>query len=365
MLIGIDGNEANITRRVGVNQYAFDLLHALHDLPETPEFVIYLKSPPLPDLPAARPGWSYRVIPFPKLWTQTRLPFDLYTHFPRPDVFFTPSHYAPRWSPMPAVISVMDLGFLSTRSQFTAKDFNQLKHWTEYSVARAAKVLAISEFTRQDVIKFYHRRPEDVIVTHLAYDDKMFKPVSNPAVLKKFGITGKYFLFLSSLKPSKNVEGLIRAYHQFKLSSAGPVPKLVIAGKKAWLFDQIFALVKDLQLEADVIFTGFVAETDVPPLMTQSAAFILPSFFEGFGIPVLEAMACGTPVVVSRVASLPEVAGSAGIYIDPYNLDSICAGLTEALGKNRRKYITAGLTQVRQFSWVKTAQKTLEVLTSC
>ncbi len=146
MLIGIDGNEANITHRVGVNQYAFGLLHALSLVKSNHKFIIYLKAPALPDMPPEAAGWQYRIIPFPKLWTQIRLPWDLYTHKPRPDVFFSPSHYAPRWSPVPTVISIMDLGFLQSPGQFTAKDFNQLKNWTAYSAGHAAKIIAISEY---------------------------------------------------------------------------------------------------------------------------------------------------------------------------------------------------------------------------
>lgn len=364
MLIGIDGNEANIRNRVGVNQYAFDLLHALYTSRTSHQFVIYLKHPPLTDLPPARKFWDYRVIPFPKLWTQTRLPWDLFTHTPRPQVFFSPSHYAPRWAPMPSVISIMDLGFLSSKDQFTAHDYNQLTSWTAYSVSRAKKILAISEFTRQDVIAHYKKNPDDVIVTHLAHDPDLFKPTSGPTVPKKYGITRPYFFFLSSLKPSKNIEGLIRAFSQFKKTGGDQHIMLAVAGKKAWLYDQIFALTKELHLEEDVIFLGFVDKADVPALITEARAFVMPSFFEGFGITVLEAMACGTPAVVSKVASLPEVAGNAGIYVDPTDITSIATGLKTALGPQRQKYITAGFRQVKKFSWANTAAKTLQVLES-
>src|SRR5689334_17338950 len=134
MIIGIDANEANLTtKRVGINLYAFDLLHALYELNTSHQFVIYLNSQKLIDLPLERTGWQYRIIPFPKLWTQTRLPFDLFFHTPGPDVSFSMTHYAPRIAPMPTVVSIMDLGFLKTPEQLTAKDFNQLKSWTEYS----------------------------------------------------------------------------------------------------------------------------------------------------------------------------------------------------------------------------------------
>lgn len=357
MLIGIDANEANLTRnRVGINQYAFDLLHAIYDLKTDHQFVIYLKTPPLDDLPKIRKSWSYRTIPFPKLWTQTRLPFDLYTHKPRPDVFFSMTHYAPRWSPVPTVVAIMDLGFLQTPEQFTAKDFNQLKSWTGYSVKQAARVITISEYTKKDIIKYYGSK--NITVTYPGYDQKLFKPTKNPEILSKYDIKEPYFLFLSSLKPSKNVEGLIRAFAKLNIEHL----TLVISGKKGWLYDQIFQTVRDLHLENRVLFTGFVDETDVPVLMTNASAFVMPSFFEGFGIPVLEAMACGTPVVISRVASLPEVAGGAGIYVDPLDTASISSGLQIAIGPKKHEFVKLGLERVKSFSWAKSARQTLACL---
>lgn len=355
MLIGIDANEANLTsNRVGINQYAFDLLHALYNLKTDHQFVIYLKNPTQADLPLPKSSWSYRILPFPKLWTQTRLPWDLFIHSPRPDIFFSMTHYAPRWSPVPTVVAVMDLGFLQSPGQFTAKDLNQLTSWTSYSVHQAYRVIAISENTKKDIVSAYHIDRDKIIVTYLGYDSRLFKPTNRPSVLTKYGISKPYFLFLGSLKPSKNVEGLVRAF-----SSMPQDYNLVIAGKKGWLYDQIFALVRHLGLESRIIFTGFVEEEEVPVLMSLSQAFVMPSFYEGFGIPVLEAMACGTPVVTSRVASLPEVAGNAAIYVDPTDALSISRGLNIALSSERSRFVKAGLERVKSFSWDKCARQTL------
>lgn len=355
MLIGIDANEANLTPNlVGINEYAFNLLHALCELRTQHSFVIYLKTKPNKNLPPEKANWHYRVIPFPKFWTQTRLPFDLFTHHPRPDVFFSMTHYAPRFAPMPTVVAIMDLGFLQTPDQFTPRDFNQLKSWTAYSVKNAAKVIAISEYTKKDIIKNYHKSPADIVVTLLGYNAKLFKQTNQPKKPSK----KPYILFLSSLKPSKNVEGLIRAFYELRTMNY----ELVIAGKKAWLYEKIFDLVKQLGLENTVKFTGFVDEATKVTLMQEASAYVLPSFHEGFGIPVLEAMACGTPVVVSNVASLPEVGGDAAVYVDPYNTESIAQGIIDAIGPERSRRVKRGLKRVKLFSWAKTAQATLQCL---
>lgn len=359
MFIGIDANEANLTaNRVGVNQYAFELLKALYSLKTDHTFIIYLKNAPKDDLPKARKGWTYRVIPFPKLWTQTRLPWDLYTHTPRPDLFFSMGHYAPRFSPVPTVVAIMDLGFLQTPDQFTPKDFNQLKHWTEYSVRQAKKVIAISEHTKKDVIKEYKKSAKDVVVTPLAYDKQLFTPTRDQKILTKYGISEPYLLYLGSLKPSKNLVRLVKAFAQIDDQKL----KLVIAGKKAWLFEEIFEEVRKLKLIDRVIFTGFVEEKEKPVLMTHAAAFVMPSLYEGFGIPVLEAMACGTPVVVATIASLPEVGGDAAIYVDPLSVESIAKGISTALGPGGKTFAAKGAKRVQSFSWSKCAQETLTCL---
>lgn len=369
MLIGIDANEANLTRqRVGVNRYAFDLLWAIYQLQSVHEFVIYLKTPCQSDLPPHRLGWNYRIIPFPKFWTQTRLPWDLYTHRPRPDVFFSVTHYAPRFCPIPSVVAVMDLGFLKSPEQFTVRDFNQLKNWTAYSVRHARKIICISRSTRHDVIKYFHKDPRDIHVTYPAYVAERFFPVKDNKIitptLNKYGIKTPYVIFLSSLKPSKNAEGLIRAFAEFVKHPPFTAYHLVIAGKKAWKYDSVFNLVEELKLGNRVVFTGFVEEEDPPVLMSAAAAYVLPSFYEGFGIPVVEAMACAVPVVVSRVASLPEVAGPAGIYINPNSWESILAGLRTACGPRRSRFVKLGLERVKLFNWNKTADQTLRIIES-
>lgn len=361
MLIGIDANEANLTlQRVGINQYAFDLLSALYQTPASHSFVIYLKTPPRTDLPLPRSGWNYRILPFPKLWTQTRLPFDLFVHQPRPDVFLSLTHYAPRWSPIPTVVCVMDLGFHYFPKQFTPRDIQQLHRWTSYSVSQAKKIITISEFSKNDIAKIYHIAPKNISVVYPGFDTSQFHPQINSPIFQKYQLGKKYVLFLSSLKPSKNVANVIAAFNMVN----DPHLQLVITGKKAWMYNEIFSEVKASPLSKQIIFTDYIPETDVPNLISAARALLMPSFYEGFGLPVLEAMACGTPVVVSRAASLPEVAGEAGIYVDPYSPSSIAAGIKVSLSQERRKYIKFGLRQAIKFDWTKAVSQTLSTLES-
>jgi glycosyltransferase involved in cell wall biosynthesis len=377
MLIGVDGNEANIKQRVGSNQYAYELLKALYRLKNPHQWVIYLRDQPIKEMPPVRKNWSYRVFGPKKFWTQWRLPFDLYLHRPQPDIFFSPGHYAPRFCPVPLVASIMDLGYLRFPEQFTRKDLYQLTNWTAHSVKTANHLLAISKATKNDIIERYQIPKDRITVTYPGYDEKKFQiPNSKFQINKikeKYKIEGDYLLFLSTLKPGKNIEGLIEAFklvvsdqwlaigNKSPVTSHRPPLTLVIAGKKGWLYQTIFEKVKQLGLEDKVIFTGFVDEEEVPALMAGAKVFVLPSFWEGFGIPVIEALACGVPVIVSNVGSLPEVVGSAGVMIDPHEPVKIAQGIEKAI-KERKELVEKGLKQAKKFSWEKCAEQTMKIL---
>lgn len=379
LIIGIDGNEANVKNRVGVNEYAFGLLSALEKLPEAEKhkFIIYLKEQPLPNMPKTREGWRYEVLQGGSFWVIRKLMFHLWFSKRRPDVFFSPSHYAPLLLPIPMVVSIMDLGYLRFPEQFKKYDFYQLKYWGLWSMRVAKKILAISESTKRKILEHYPWASGKVYVTYPGYDRKNFQfprqrrgspeaALSSFQINKvknKYGITGEYILFLSTLKPSKNVEGLLEAFRLLLAEREAQNLNLVIAGKKGWLFESIFKKVKELGLENFVIFTDFVSEEDKPALLAGAKVFVSPSFWEGFGIHVLEAMAVGTPVVASRVGSLPEVVGDAGILVDPKKPQDIAFGIKKAI-KDYDKFSKAGIFQAEKFTWEKTASQTLDILES-
>ncbi len=374
MIIGIDGNEANLNNRVGVNQYGFELMHALQKLQKKGRLkhkvIVYLKNPPLADMPERTHLWDYEVLQGGGFWIGRKLSPHLIFSKYRPDIFFTPSHYVPFFSPMPRVCAIMDLGYLEFSDQFKKSQLWQLKHWSAYSISVSKAIIAISESTKKDIVRHYPSASEKVTVTHLGYDnEKFYNNISTEVVrrvAKKYSIVNgpkSYVLFLSTLKPSKNVVGLISAWA--KLSHQFNQMNLVIAGKKGWLYDDIFQKVKSLGLVGNVVFTDYVDEKDKPALIAGSKVFVLPSFWEGFGLDAVNAMACGVPVVVSKVGSLPEVVGDAGILVDPYNISSIRAGIKKVLELDEgkyREYISKGLKQAKNFSWEETAKKTVKVL---
>lgn len=371
MIIGIDGNEANIENRVGVPQYAFEILCGLYRMERQKKnkhkFIIYLKNHPRKDLPRQNSFWRYKVIPGSSFWVLSKLmPYLLIN--PEPQVLFSPSHYLPPYTRMPRVCTIHDLGYLEYSAQFKRYDFWQLKIWSAISIIVSKCIIAVSNSTKKDIVRHYPFASNKIFIAYHGYDKSRFnneiegKDVRR--VRKKYGIPKDYLLFLSTLKPSKNIEGIIEAFESLKPHCLKNF-KLVIAGKKGWLYKSIFQKVNKLKVENDVIFTDFVSEKDKPGLLAGAKVFVSPSFWEGFGIHVLEAMACGTPVVVSRVASLPEVAGKAGVYVDPNSVKSIAEGIKEVLTKPEKGYnklVQSGIKQAEKFGWDKSAKKTLEII---
>jgi glycosyltransferase involved in cell wall biosynthesis len=352
---------------VGVNTYAFELVWSLWKLQDewknTHILIVYLRSEPREDMPREMECFKYKVLKGGGVWILSKLVPHLLINKEKCGVFFSPSHYIPPIAPMPRVCSIMDLGYLEYTGQFRKKDFWQLKVWSAISISISKAVLAISNSTKKDIVRHYPRASKKIYVTPLAYDPTKFNSgISDKDVRRvrdRYSIVSDYVLYLGTLKPSKNIEGLLEAFTGITGAN------LVIAGKKGWLYEPIFEKVKKLSLEDRVIFTDFVEEADKPALIKGAKLFVLPSFWEGFGLDALNAMACGVPVVVSNVGSLPEVVGNAGVLIDPNSVESIASGLKEILLAPKAKYnefVRRGLIQAKKFSWEKTAKETLKVL---
>jgi glycosyltransferase involved in cell wall biosynthesis len=370
MIIGIDGNEANVTKRVGIGEYAYQLLAQFASLrfPQEKEitFVIYLKERPLPHMPKESKQWQYRVLKPGKLWTQWRLPLDLYMHRPKPDVFFTPSHYAPRFSPVPTVMSIMDVAYMRFPELFNANDLYQLKNWTAYSVKNAKKVLTISNASRDDIIKAYAVHKEKVVTI---YPGIKIMPSLEPRIFgmnqlqKKYHLSDQFILFVGTLQPRKNIARLIEAFSKVSSENHNDL-QLVIVGKKGWQYEEILAAPEKFGVEDHVKFLENVTDEELQIFYKHALCYVLPSLYEGFGLPVVEAMQRGCPVITSNVSSLPEAGGDAALYVDPTDVDDIAAKITKLIDDEelRKELIAKGKKQIEKFSWEKSAKETLAVL---
>jgi len=368
MLIGIDGNEANVANRVGVGQYAYNLLLNLSRLDSQNQYIVYLKNQPASDFPQSTPNWQYRVFGPQKLWSRLALPLYLFFQNEKLDLFFSPSHYSPLFCTCPTIPTIHDLGYLQFKSQFTKKDLYQLINWTKGSIKKAKHIITVSKFSQGEIEKTYSIDPTKISIAYNGVDTP--PPIDSKTqqkILSDYNLkTNNYFLYLGTLKPNKNIPFLVRSFSKYLKEIKTKNPKssicLVIAGKKGWLFDEIFQTVKEEGIESHVIFTDFVNETQKWTLYQNAICSILPSTYEGFGIPVIESMKVGTPVIASTIPPLKEVIQNASLFIDPKNEADLVKKMIEISDpKIREKYSVLGKKQADKFTWVNTAKSVLQV----
>ena len=291
-----------------------------------------------------------------------RIPLELFFLI-RPDLYFFPNFVVYPHRRGKSVVLIHDLTFEKVPQYVARRNVDFLKKFVPPSVARADHVVVNCEFTKRELIEAYRVPAEKVTVAYPGVDPKSFYPRSakdKEEIKRKYGINKPFLLFLGTLEPRKNVPAILKVYADLPNRRDF---NLVLAGKRGWLSEEIFRTVADLGLEEDVIFTGYVPEEDRPKLMSAAEVFVFPSFFEGFGMPVVEAQACGTPVVTSNTTSLPEAAGKGAVLVDPKNVYQLARAIEEVLssGSLREKLVKKGLANARRFDWNESARKLIEI----
>ena len=364
--IGVDGNEANVEKKVGVSVYTLNLLKYFAKIADQEHyFFVYLKNSPSLELPEENNYFKYKVIKGNFLWSQIYLPIYLSTHR-EIDVYFSPAHYLPSFCPVPQVVTIHDLAYQYFPNDFTKKDLWQLKNWTRLSVKKANTIIAVSKTTKKDIVKYYDVNDTKVAVVYNGYEKKdQISNIKNQNDSLKIKNKEKFILFVGTIQPRKNLSVLIDAFNKFLEQNKNF--KLVIVGKKGWLFDSIFEKVKTMSLEDKVIFTGHVSDTELIWYYKNAFCLVLPSLYEGFGIPVFEAMSYSCPTIISMTSSLPEIGGDASLYFDPKNSDDLLQKLKTLYNNNelRKELISKGKKRIKNFSWKKCAQETLEIIKNC
>lgn len=368
MIIGVDGNEANVLQQVGVSVYTLNLLKFFQQwADEETQFRIYLKEKPNELLPPETKFFQYRVVKGSFMWSRVHLPLHLNLK-KEIDVFFAPAHYSPPFLPVPLIVTIHDLAFFYFPEEFLKKDLYKLENWTKASLKKAKKIISVSKSTKRDLMKFYHLPEENITVVYNGFekdianlDDKK----NQTDVLEKFALLPqKYILYVGTIQPRKNIRFLIQTFKKFHEQFSDY--KLVLTGRKGWLYDEIFAEVKEQNLQEAVVFTGYVEDEKVIQLYNNALCFVLPSLYEGFGIPLLEAMSFGCPVISSFASSLPEIGGEACLYFDPKTQRDFYDDLVSLKDNQqlRDELIQKGKERIKHFSWEKSAAETLDVIKS-
>lgn len=354
-------------RQAGVSGYIDQLLRHLWPLAPDVRWTVY--APPgvtraMLDAPANAAIRASRLPttnPLARIvWEQAIAPAALLRD--RPDALFCPLNVAPLLSPCPTVVTIHDLAFLRFDLHKAAKR-RYLTLLTRLSARRADRIITVSEFTRREVLELLGVAPDRVTAIPNGRDPR-YMPVDH-ATIEQFrterGLPDRFLLFVGTLEPRKNITTLLRAYAAAKRDLGMP---LLVAGGKGWRYDEVFALVQSLGLQHDVHFTGFVPRDDLPRLYAAATALAYPSLYEGFGFPPLEALATGTPVVVSDAASLLEVVGDAALTVPARDVHALTSALIRIANDDalRAELRSKGLQRAQQFSWERAAEQTLAVL---
>jgi glycosyltransferase involved in cell wall biosynthesis len=354
---GLGGNES----------YATNLIEALAEIDQTNRYTLYVTKREAVE--RFRDRWTNfsvkSTLPHTPL---VRIPLTLSAELRRNPVDVLHVQFtAPPFSPCPVVVSIHDLSFEHLPQTFKWRSRKQLRITVRRSARQAAQVIALSEHARNDIIETYQVDPEKITAIPLAASAQ-FRPVSSNEELQRvrhtYGIKGEYILSVGAIQPRKNLGRLITAYERLRrLNPDSNLPKLVLAGKCAWLYDETLRTIKELDLTDSVILTGYVPESDLPALYSGAVCFVYPSYFEGFGLPPLEAMQCGTPVIVGNQTSLPEVIGDAGILVDPFDVEALAAAIGKVISDSdlRERLGVQGLARAKLFEWQETARRTLAV----
>jgi len=281
------------------------------------------------------------------------------------DLLHQPGFSAPVRFGKPVVVTVHDLIAIHFGSDIPLGSRLYFGKWMPFSYRYADHIIAVSEHTKRDIVKLLGINPTTITVVPLAADERytVLKDKAEVARLtKRFQAGEKFVLHVGTINPRKNLEFLVRAFAKVRANLNEPV-KLVITGKKGWYYDQLFALVDSLKLHDSVVFTGYVTDDEKVALYNAATALAFPSLYEGFGLPPLEAMQCGTPVISSNTSSIPEVIGNAGVLLSPIDESGWVTALTQVLSdpKERARLSKLGLAQAAKFSWDETARKTMAV----
>jgi glycosyltransferase involved in cell wall biosynthesis len=423
MVIGIDASRANLNHKSGTEWYSYYLIRWIAKFDAENEYILYTDKPlrgGLLDLTTKQHfntqedkieydkkgfqilksphnNFKAKVLkwPFAHLWTQGRLSWEMLIK--RPDVLFVPAHTMPVIHPKKTIVTIHDIGFerechlyqkeqmgpesrggrkilnlfvaLFTWGKYQANSLDYLRWSTEYALKKADKVITITNFTKNELIDIYGAKENKIRVIYNGYNKLLYKKESDQTklneVLKKYGITKPYLFYIGRIERKKNIPSLIEAFAIAKENYKLKDLSLVLVGDASSGYDEVKYSISEFDLVNDVIMPGWVEEEDVPYLYNGAEAFIFPSNYEGFGIPLLQAMACEAPIISSSTSSIPEVVEDAAYLVNPQYVTAIAEGIGEVIKKPelRKDLINKGKTRIKDFSWEKCAKETFEQIT--
>jgi glycosyltransferase involved in cell wall biosynthesis len=363
--IAIDAHSVG-TGLAGNETYITNLVEALAEIDTVNRYTIYVTKREAVERFSNR--WPHvtvrRTLPHTPL---IRVPLTLFAELRLRPVDLLHVQFTTPLAPCPVVATVHDISFEHLPHTFNRRSWMQLRLTVRWTARVAAQVITPSEHARRDLIETYRLSPDKVTATPLAAAPH-FAPVTDESEIRRvrslYSLEGDYILAVGSIQPRKNLVRLFAAYAALRRARPqAKLPRLVLVGKRAWLFEETLSAIEEQGIARDVLFTGYVPERDLPALYSDALCFVYPSYFEGFGLPPLEAMQCGAPVIAGDRTSLPEVVGDAGLLVDPFDESAIAQAIAHMIDNPelRARLHLKGIARARTFSWHKTARQTLEI----
>ena len=364
MLIGINASSALKENPTGVEEYAYQLIKHLAVIPESRahRFILYLnpnlKSSRLKDFENLPENFQIKFLNFPFLWTQIRLAWEMLIS--NIDVLFIPVHILPMVHPKKSVAAFHGLEYEYFPELYPFWHRIYLRWSTKYALKKSAKIIAVSENTKRDLARIYGASPDKVSVIYHGIE-KVLSIKYHVLSIKK----ENHILYIGRIELKKNILGIIESYNKFRTQNPERKNQLVLAGGKGFGWVKIVQKIEASEFMKDIFLRGYVSEEEKNELMKNSAVFLFPSFYEGFGLPILEAQGAGVPVIASNTSCLPEIAGRGAVFVDPKSSAEIAQALEKVLSNEtlRQNLIQDGFENVKRFSWEKCARETLKLLT--
>ncbi|MBU0722205.1 glycosyltransferase family 4 protein [Patescibacteria group bacterium] len=419
MIIGIDASRANRKFKTGTEWYSYYLITELAKIDSKNQYILYTDKPligGLADLAAEddsansgeinKRGWqiskspfgNFRVKilkwPFTYFWTQIRLSYEMLIH--RVDILFIPAHTLPIIHPKKSIVTIHDIGFehfaklyssdqIGPASGLTSKVLNFLAklftwgkfqpnildyhRWsTKFALKNAKIIIAVSEFTKQELVELYKADAKKIKVIYNGFNGQLYRQISDQEkikqVLNKYDIKTPYIFYVGRLEKKKNTAKLVEAYAIMRQKFGDIKHKLVLAGSAGFGFDEVKYIISEFNFEENIIITGWIPEADMPYIYNGAALFVFPSLYEGFGIPLLQAMACRVPIAASNTASIPEVVKNSALLFNPENKQDMAEKMAKLLLDKQLsgELVNRGFARSKDFSLAKCAQETLALM---
>jgi len=362
MLIGIDASRAARSQRTGVEEYSYQLIKELAAQDSQNQYRLYSdRELPAELMKRLPPNFEVRVLPFFRLWTQVRLAWELFRN--PPDVLWVPASAMPVFHSRRTIVTIHGLEFEYFPEAYNALARSYLRFSTKLAVRQAWRLLVVSENTKQDLIEKYNCDPKKIFVVPNGYSRPEVATARADETLSRYNLKEQsYFIFTGRLEKRKNLRRLIEAFNRFK--SHGDYPaKLLLAGKEGFGSTLIKEKISESPFVKDIVVPGYVDKSDFAIFLHSARAMVYPSLYEGFGIPILESLSVETPVICSRISSLPEVGGDAVTYFDPVDVSDIARKMTAVWERLNLPDDQVIARQLAKFSWSKSAGQIKRVLT--